>query len=647
MKKLISLLLVLTFLISSCSKEVVEENVDNTNTKKDFIIETKKLNTFSKNTSINKTWKIVSASDLTITSQASWKVAKINFKEWDKVYKWQSLVNLEDNISNYSINLERSQNTLEKTKINYESSLLTLNKTISDYQIAYDKAKINHESLVKDLDIQAQKVKYDYNVSGKNQSISQNKNDLDIDKLEQNYEKQLFDYNNSIISDNNTLSTYKESIVSTKKSIDLLFYDVINYIDEIYWVSEKNKNKNDSFEMFLSAKDSTKKYYVEEELKKYIWEYETFKKLSINIENDQDYDTYLNKIESIILWLKKLTDLAKDSVKDSVSWDSFTQTNIDTYYSTINNYSSSLQTQYSTFSTLKSNIQSFLNTYLTSRESKQKALDLLSKDIEITKKQLSLSNLSSDSSLETSKTTYERTLLDIENTKKNSEIWLKTALNNLENAIKNKEITLKSLQNSIKEAEVSLSESQKNYSKLNITSPIDWVVSVKNVDLWQEVSVWTSLLTIVSDNKTEIELYLTSDEVKYLKEKNQVKVSYLWKELSWYIGSISSVAQKDFTYKVLIVLTDKVSIIWDFVEVTLPINLENILLPINALKIVWWWDAIVYVLNSENKIEEKNIKVWNVFWEYIELLDNIPLDLDVIITDVKNYNSDEFELKVK
>lgn len=643
------ILLTFLFLLFSCNTENNETNemVSTWSEMQDFLIDTKSYKEFDSVSDIKKSWKIISASDLTLASQATWKVSLINFKEWDKVNIWDTIIRLEDNISNYWINVERARNSLDRAKINYDSTLLSLNKSITDAQIAYDKAKIDHETLFKNLEVTLNKAEYDYWVSKENQDVSLNKTDLDLQKLEQNLAKQELDYNNSITNDNNTLNWFEENLKSTKKSIELVYFDMIKTLDEIFWVTDNNEVKNDSYEMYLSAKDKTYKLEVENKLETYINEYKDFENSKVIINSDSDYISYLNDFEDKVEWLKNLADLSKLALKNSIASSSFSQTTIDTYYSTVNSYSNSLQSTYSSLLSLKTNINSFLNTYLVNRESKEKALEIARKDVEIAKKQLSLSDLSTDSSFESTKTSYAQTLIDAENKKKNSEISVKNAYNNLENAKKNKDVTLRSLNNSIKEAQVALSEAQKNYSKLFITSPIKWVISEINVDLWQEVGAGSNMLTIVWNDSTQVELYLTNDETKHLSEWIEVKIDYLWKELNWKISSISSVATQDFTYKTIVTIEDKISIIWDYVEVLLPISLENTLFPINSLKIVDKSKAIIYKLTPGNTIEEISVDVWNTYWNYIEILTQIDPDTQVILTDVSNYDSEKFQLKIQ
>jgi hypothetical protein len=74
------------------------------------------------------------------------------------------------------------------------------------------------------------------------------------------------------------------------------------------------------------------------------------------------------------------------------------------------------------------------------------------------------------------------------------------------------------------------------------------------------------------------------------------------------IDSISTVSSKDFTFKTVVKLQEKVSIIGDFVEVVLPIELDNLLLSINVLKVLPENKAIIYGYEN-GKIVEKEVNL--------------------------------------
>jgi len=634
MKKYFTVLLLVTFLFS-CSQTNDTQNIVEQEVKKTpFYIETKELWEFSSEVLFKKSAKLVSTSQLEVTSQASWKVSKINFQVWDKVTSWENLVILDDNISNYYTSLERGRNNLERAKINYDSTLLSLDKAISDLQINYDKALKNHELLLLDSQEKLQKAEIDYSESKVDSQDS--KTQLDLSKLEQDLQKAKLDYDNWILNDTNQLNSYIENIKSNYKSLSLTYFDVMNYLDEFFWVTDKNRYKNEAFEIYISAKNISLKNQVETELKKVIFEYDSFKNKDLSWLNEANIQEYLNTLDTTYAQLRDILNLSKEAIKNSVENSDFSQWTIDMYFNTVTSYWNGVASSYNQFVSLKTNTTSFLNTYKQNQNSRLEAVNILQKQIDISYKQAQINETTFKSGL-------SRTQIDINNNIVNSEVGLKTAKNNLDNAIKNKEITLRSLKNAIKEAEIALSESQKNAGKLIVKAPISGVISKKTVEVWQEVSAGSQLFTIVWDNMTKVEIYLSSDEKTLVSVWDNVKVNYFNNELSGKIESISPVASSDFTYLTTISISDKVDIIWDFVEVSFLTKSESILLPVSILKIVWNNKALINIYDN-GKAVSKEVEIWQIFSNEVEIISWLSQEYEVILTDLKNYSENDFEL---
>lgn len=629
--------LVLVLFLASCGAEPQETATTNSweILKKNFLIETKTVATLGKDETIKKSWKITSASDLTVTSQASGRIKTLSFKEGQTVTAGQKLISLEDNIANYGISLERAKNSLERAKISYDSTLLSLEKNITDSKIAYDKAKVNHDILERDTKVKLEKAKYDVWESSLGDTNS--KSSLDLQKLQADLEKAKVDYQTSLKNDETTLENFKSNIKTTYNNLNLVYFDLITEADEVFWVSDKNRTLNDEYEIYLWAKNNTEKINLEKQIRDLLVDYESFRTLNYDNIDKNDYSYHLTQIEKRFKMLRDLVDNTKNVLKNSVPSTNLTQSQIDGLFATFWWYGQSVQSINSGFVTLQNSINTFTSTYKENQVSRLENINILEKQVEIARRNLQSWEVTTQSS-------YERVLLDAENSLKNSLIWVQSAKNNYENALENKEITLRSLKNAIQEAQTSYNEASKNYWKLTITSPISGVISEKFVDVGQELSPGTKVLTIVSNNSTEVELYLSSDEIKFLKVGTSVDVVYSNTNLKAKIDSISSVSSKDFTFKTVVKLQDKVSIIGDFVEVVLPIQLESLLLPINALKILPDNKAIIYGFVN-GKIEEKEISLGQTYGDKIEVIDTLEDNFEIILTDIKNFNEEEFTLK--
>jgi len=635
MKKNIAFFLLPFFILTSCWK-TVDNLTDKKAEKQDFLVNLNSIDKISNWEKILKSWKITSASNLTITSQASWKVSKILVKEWDKVKIGQTLALLDDSILNYWLALERSKNNLERAKISYDSTLLNLDKAIEDNKISLDKAKLNHEILLKDNKLKLEKMNYDFN----EWSLSNNKSksSLDYDKLLSDLNKAKSDYDLSIKNDEITLNNFKSSIKNTYDSLNLVYFDMINLADETFWVSDKNFKSNDLFENYLWAKNPWEKIVAEQLIKQLISDYDTFKNLDFNNIDVNDFSKHLVLIESRFSNLLKLVDISKNVLKNSVEAHNFSQAQIDWLFQRFWGYWQSIQSINSWFISLNNSINSFVSTYKDNQTSRLESINILQKQVEIAYKGLESWEVTLQSSL-------DRIKLDIENSEKNSEINLKNLESNYNNSLKNKEISLRSLKNAIDEANVWYKEASSNYSKLAIKSPIIWTVSEKYIDIWQDVWNQTKVFDLVWNTYTEVELYLTSDEISTIKLWAEVNVINWWKILKWKIDSISSVATQEFTFKTVIKILDKVNIIGLFVDVELPINLKYPLLPINIIKILPESRWIINILDNW-KIKELSVDLWKTYWDKIEVVSEIDKNLNIITNDISNYNSEEFNLKI-
>jgi multidrug resistance efflux pump len=140
----------------------------------------------------------------------------------------------------------------------------------------------------------------------------------------------------------------------------------------------------------------------------------------------------------------------------------------------VNGFQGSNQNNLSSFTSTKSSIETFLNTYKDKELLSQKNLELLEKKYE--------------DSTQTGLSSYNKAIINIENTLHSYELKVTQAESNYDNALKNKDVTIKSLNNSILSAKNNLSKTQKEYSKLTITSPINGTVSSINLDENTEVT---------------------------------------------------------------------------------------------------------------------------------------------------------------
>lgn len=624
MKKIFLSLFLVTLLVS-CSWDSMEDVWNNTSEKQDFFIETKKLSDFLWSFQIKKSWKINPTQDITISSNANWRVWNIFVKEWDRVYVWSNLISMQDTVANYALNLDKARLSVESVEINYEQTKINLDKAVADTKLNLEKLQKDYEILQKTIEenIASAKINLDNSITNSNSSLFWTNSWASKAEL---------DYNNLIKSNQEQIRSFETSVHKDYLNLKNLFSDIINFSDRLLWVTELNKNQNDSFENYLWAKNTALKNELENELLKLI----SFKKEKFDSIESNWFD--IDKLD-YILWVweegYKLTILFLDKLEDlfdySVESTELTSSDISTYKITVNTYQTTLQWNYSAFLTFKASVDSFLSTYKNTEDALKKQLDINEENAQIT---------------------YNKVLLDSQNQLNSMESAIKNAQINYDNSIKTRDITLQNLENQISIAKNTRSLAQNEYSKLSITSPIVWVVSDIMVDKWQEVNIWMPLIKISSLGDSEINIAVWYNQLDYFKVWKKVIVKYLWNNLEWIISSVSPNADNNLNYKVQILVKSDVKLAWNIVDVYLDVELWKTLLPLWIIKIKSDGLAQINTL-SWTILSTQNIYFWEFYWDKIEIKWCVGLsaedcnNLDIVINDMSNFDEEKFKLIIK
>jgi len=579
-----SLLLALLFILLSCGKEEVVEEVE----KKDFIVETKSFTGFTMNTFLEKTGKIASSQEISVSSQATGRVGGLYVKEWESVRKWDIIARLDDSILNYWLNLEKAKNALEKTEISYESTKSSLDKQIADIKINLENLKIDADS---------------------------SKSSLELEKIENSLLKLAIDYDNLKISNEQTIEWFYNSLEKDFSIFSTLLDDVIDFADTQLWVTLKNESENDGFEDYFGIRDTTQKQQTEILLRELI----TFKeenKINTSVDFDSLSDLW-NYTDKVALGYKKMDTLLaalQITFDNSVPSTGLTDTEIATKEATIDGYQTSLSTYNASFIVLKNSISSFLDTYLNNEASLVKQIELLESDKKIFTKWL--------------------------------DIQVELQENTLTEAITNRDLTLQSMNAAIVDAEIAYRQTAKEYSKLTITSPISGVVGEIFIDLWQEVSNGTPLFSISNNILNEVTISFNKKELSFVSEWDSVSFDFEWQVFTGSIYSISKNADSNLKYVSRVSFREDLDLIWNIISIKVPIIAEYTLIPLNVVKINSAGVGTVNVLVDE-KIEQKNIVLGTIYWENIEVVSWLEWNDLLILNYVDNFDPEKFIIQRK
>jgi hypothetical protein len=392
--------------------------------------------------------------------------------------------------------------------------------------------------------------------------------------------------------------------------------NVIDFSDRLLWLTNSNKDKNDTFESYLWAKDSKQKQISEQLL----WELISYRnndliKVNFNFEWTNMFDSNINILSN---WYFKINSLLTNldiTLDNSISsvW-SLSDTEISTYKSSISSFWVSYNSNNSSFIALKNSINSFLDTYRNTEESLLKQIWLLESDQKIYIKWL-------DIKLEIDEST-------------------------LNEAISNKDLTLRQLNTVIIDAEIAYKQALDNFNKLWIKSPISWSIWEILINVWQEVWNWIPLFNISNTSSNEVIVSFSKDELSNINVWDEAYIVFDNTVFTGSIYSISNIADSNLNYISRISFNEWKKIIWDVVKVTIPFNLDKLVLPINIIKVDSLWNWIINVFNSWS-IETKSLKIGNIYWDKIEILDVIDPDLNIIVTDIDNFDEGKFKLILK
>lgn len=617
----------------------------------DFLIQIIEVWKLEKQSIIKKTWKLLGKEDITISSQANWRVNNINFLEWKIVKKDQIVIQLKDIYSQYWLTLDKASSWLKETKISYESAEINLDKAIKDSKLALEQVQINYEKSIKDLELlkkwhneSLKKITSD--VSSTNINSNDSQAQINYDNLKKEYDKAVLDYENKLKSDEEQISQYKTNFKNQYESLIIFMDQVILQVDNIVWVTTSRQHLNDSYEIYLWAKNSSTKYLAEKSLKDLIDEKDSIKNLKFNNLTIEDLKSNMDILSKSYDKTKICLDDVDILLKNTISSIDFSETTLNWFISTIDWLKISYQTYSNSFVWYKNWVNIFLNTYQDQQKSLEKQLAISKQSLESSKK--TLEKAESDTKINYNATVIdqESQIVQAENAIKQNRLAVENAKTNLENAIKTKDIQLKQLKNWITTAQIWVNEASQEKSKLSVKTPIDGKISKIFVDKWQDIWAWTPLFSVVNNTNQEIKIWFTADELNYIYIWQQVNVNSNWKFYSWTVLSISKIADENINYESKILINEPFTLIWEIATVEIPINIEHPLLSVNAIMPISnsKWYIYIYENWEPQKIEIEIGKTW---WDKVEIITLLEDNKSIILSNMKNYDKNKNQIKLK
>jgi len=283
-----------------------------------------------------------------------------------------------------------------------------------------------------------------------------------------------------------------------------------------------------------------------------------------NMSNEYTESNLISSLQDLKLRLQQLTptlDKIEIMLQFTTATSNLPQSQIDGYKATVDAYQLQVQTKSSTITEQINVMQSFLTSYKDQQSSALKQKELIEQQAKVTESTLGDSEELARLQVERSQAYYDQTL-------------------------KSKQKNIPSLQNTIDQAQISLSEAYDQLNKFEILTPIDGTVGQVLVDVGEEVSAGTPLVTIKSTNSQQVEIALTQEELAFVTVGQEVSVTNGDDEIPGIIMSISKSADQFFTYPAIVELTEVKELFGDLVSVEIEVRTKYPLIPLNVVTIL-------------------------------------------------------------
>lgn len=514
----IFILILGVILISWCSQPV-KEHVD--------------YNSFSK-TYVVTSWNVLSANKYVGTLQSSnetfvsfkmpWRIKNLYVEEGDIVKKWQLLAELDGNEV-------KSQFSSVKDMINSLWNVYKSTESMFDSQIASMKIKIQQaKSAMEGTQIWLADTK---NISTEQiqtaeKKVNQAKIGVATAKTNLEHTKQV-------------LSTKELNIYSNAKNAisnaNIVETNFLNFVDQTFGISDANKHKNDGFENYLSAKDTSLKDKIKDSWIKINGRYKKFisSVWDLNLLSKKEIQKKLDEMKNILEDSRNLSDIVYSAIDNSVPSRNFSQSMINNFKKQAVTYQSNIEkalltAQWNYLLWIKWALQAIQDF----QKEKNMKLDLLQKQYEQAQSGLETAQqaLEQYKAMASWKVNEVNTKYDI--VKQQYE----EALQGLKALKKQKETQLNNIKSKISQLKWNKNLAAVNLWNIRLYAPYAGIILSKNAEVGQVVWAGMPIFKIWTLNSLKWMFHVPLSQVEKIKVWDIVYIKALWTTITWSISLI-------------------------------------------------------------------------------------------------------------
>lgn len=527
-KLFIALLSLSTILVSSCSKEEVV-------VKKHFNIAIVASGAINKN---NSYVGYTDSFDTIMLAAKIWgKIVSINKEVWDNVSPNELVRELdwteaETGFSSSNDIITQLEILRSSTSLTFDKQIIAAWEKVKQVQNTIDIASIwivSNTTWLSDVkNITKEQLKTVQT------QIEQAKTWLETAKLnlENNQDsldqKKIDIYNNS----KNAISNANNFAIS-----------LLDFLDSLYWVTDSNKYKNDSFEVYLGAKNTSIRTDGENKLRNFISKFNTIKNLPLD--TNENIEAALNNYNSLFSGdVRNLLKITYSVLENSIASSSFSDSTINTYKSQVNTFQNNLEqiiltVQWNYFLGIKWSIDSISSF---KKESKN-WIDMLKKQVELAQKSLDTLNQTyvqykAMASGQITDISTKKQMSAAQKSLAQNQLW--EALSSIEALKQQKESSLKQIDTQIAQVQAGKNDASVMIDNAKVISPIFWVVTKKMSEVWQVVWAGIPVLIVATANDIKVSVSIP-DDVKqntFIWDIVSVEIEWQNKQVDWIVSNI-------------------------------------------------------------------------------------------------------------
>ncbi len=155
----------------------------------------------------------------------------------------------------------------------------------------------------------------------------------------------------------------------------------------------------------------------------------------------------------------------------------------------------------------------------------------------------------------------------------------------------------------------------------------------------------------MASHDAEGEITVDSATLEHIDVGMDVSVNYRGETLPGKIATITPIADKGLNFSVKIAINAPISVFGDFATVDIPMSSVFPTIPITAVNILAPGQGQISLLKTQEdgtlSVEVKNVILGSLWHDRIEITSALNPTDEIIITDMKNYNNQDFTLKKK